>query len=266
VQHTTINHQTCYTIIMEINFTSSTVQGCSNGSIYHYILEPSVVKETLHDDTEINQVLLRKKFRERRNLMFEFLKECTSMHINARCKIMMIPKPNLGSYLPMCLKGKKLNECNCITDNDIIVMPSGQDHTGINPYQILYLQESIYQSNCFCEIIVDDNMFSKVKLIVHARQNNDVQSLLEEKVDELEDIISQITQKHTNTNETQFTNVDDNTKKEVDYSFCQSVNNEESLQRLETRVDFMEAIMLQVSAQFANLSEMMTIRDTQATI
>lgn len=227
---------------MEINFSSDTVQGCSNGSIYHYVLEPAVVSEVLDTDNEINEVLQRKEYRKRRTLMFQVLQECiiTSPQSKVCSALLMIPKSN-SQYKPMCLTGKILSECTAITDNDIIVVYSGQSHFGITPANILYIQEIVQATGRFCEVVTHDavdynNRFSKVRLIVHERpstkvledqnaklkqkvaelekRNNDLEdmiALLEVNQFELDDIITQLTQEQTIpcTQETQFFNIDD---------------------------------------------------------
>lgn len=161
---------------MDINFTSCNIQGCSNGTIFHYMLEPSIVTEVLDEDSEINVVLQKKEYRKRRVAMFNILQECVSKSRNAKISshLIMIPKPN-SLYMPMCLSGKTLTECLSITDNDIIVLPCGDSHSGINSGILLQLQEIIYTTGRFCNVVIVDDrnlpQYSRVHLIINELPN-----------------------------------------------------------------------------------------------
>lgn len=227
---------TCTTSFnMEINLVKSEVQGCSGySSIFHYTFEPSKVTEILDKDSEINEVLQRRQFCQRRVDMFKFLQKCVRKSMNSKVssELIMIPKPSFGVY-PMVLSSKLLPECNTITDNDIIVMYCGQSHCGINTENILYLQEIICATGNVCEVVVQEDV-SRVKLVIQQKPNPKVlenkiielqhkvtqleqaKTDLENKVfqvcvnnSDLEDIIRQLTQQEICSNETQFFNIDD---------------------------------------------------------
>lgn len=232
---------------MEINLTIGQVQDCSNGSIYHYILEPSVVTEVFDEDSEINEVLQKKEYRRRRIAMFKLLQECASMSPKSKgnSQLMMIPKPS--QYKPLCLTGKSLPECTGITDNDVMVIPGGNSHSGIYTGSLIYLQGLVYATGRYCEMVVQNvehqGEFSTVKLIVHDRPNTTVleqtNNELKQKVIcleeannvlkdmithlevsrlELQDVIAQLTQKQPKdcVEETQFFNIDDERTERID--------------------------------------------------
>ena len=180
---------------MELQFTSSIVQDCSNGCIYHYIIEPTEVKEILHEDNEINNVLQKKLYRKRRTDMFHLLQECVSKSIQSLIcsQLIMIAKP--GQYRSLCLSGKILTDCTTITDNDIIVIPSGSNQ-GIYTGGLLQLQEIIQATGRFCEILVENELntpyekwFSKVHITVHEPMNTKV---IDEQIIELKRQLTQL--------------------------------------------------------------------------
>jgi hypothetical protein len=227
---------------MEINFTSCQVQGCSNGSIYHYKLEPAVVTDILDEDSEINTLLQKKEYRKRRVAMFKLLQECVIKSIHAKvCQhLIMISRPQGQLYLPMCLSGKTLPECTTINDDDLIVVYCGSSNSGLSYDSILYLQEVIYATTRYCEVVTHDTtnqyQYSHVKLIVHeqpsTREIDDQNNAMKEHIiqleeannklmgmiaklqgnnAELQDVISQLTQKQSQVccEETEFFRIED---------------------------------------------------------
>lgn len=217
---------------MEINFTSCQVVSCSNGRIYHYKLEPAVVTDILDEDSEINAVLQKKEYRKRRIAMFKLLQECVrkSIHVKVCQHLIMISHPQGQLYLPTCLSGKTLPECTTINDDDLIVIQSGSSHYGMSTDNFLYLQEIIYATGRYCEVVTHDTTnqleYSHVQLIVHeqpsTREIDDQNNAMKEHIRQLdeannklmgmiEDVISQLTQKQSQvcSEETEFFRIED---------------------------------------------------------